>query len=38
MKSYGRPDESWDEAKFRALIEDVLRTAKGARDSYGHTP
>ena len=28
MKSYGKIDESWDEVKFRALIEDALRTAR----------
>ena len=28
MKSYGRPDESWDEARFRALIRDAIHAAK----------
>ena len=28
MKSYGRPDESWDEAKIRALIRDAIHAAK----------
>ena len=27
MKSYGRIDEFWDDAKFRALIEDTLQMA-----------
>ena len=28
MKSYGRPDESWDEARFRALIDEAIHAAK----------
>ena len=28
MKSYGRPDESWDEARFRALIKEAIHVAK----------
>ena len=28
MKSYGRIDEFWDDAKFRALIGDALRMAR----------
>ena len=28
MKSYGMPDESWDEAKIRALIRDVIHAAR----------
>ena len=28
MKSYGRPDESWDEARFRALINEAIHAAK----------
>ena len=28
MKSYGRPDESWDEARFRALIDEAIYAAK----------
>ena len=28
MKSYGRPDESWDEARFRALIRDAIHAAR----------
>ena len=28
MKSYGRPDESWDEARIRALINEAIHAAK----------
>ena len=28
MKSYGRPDELWDEAKIRALIKDAIHATK----------
>ena len=28
MKSYGIPDESWDDARFRALIRDAIHAAK----------
>ena len=28
MKSYGRPDESWNEARFRALIKEAVHAAK----------
>ena len=28
MKSYGMPDESWDEARLRALIRDAIHAAK----------
>ena len=28
MKSYGRPDESWDETKIRALIKEAIHAAK----------
>ena len=28
MKSYGRPDKSWDEARFRALIDEAIHAAK----------
>lgn len=28
MKSYGKPDESWDNARIRALIEDAIHAAK----------
>ena len=28
MKSYGRPDESWDEARFRALIKEAIYAAR----------
>ena len=28
MKSYGRPDESWDEARIRALIDEAIHAAK----------
>ena len=28
MKSYGKPDESWDGARFRALINEAIHAAK----------
>ena len=28
MKSHGRPDESWDEARIRALIRDAIHAAR----------
>ena len=28
MKSYGRPDESWDDDKFRALIKEAIHAAR----------
>ena len=28
MKSYGIPDESWDDARFRALIKEAIHAAK----------
>ena len=28
MKSYGKPDASWDDARFRILVEDALQMAK----------
>ena len=28
MKSYGRPDESWDGARIRALIRDAIHAAR----------
>ena len=28
MKSYGMPDESWDESRFRALINEAIHAAK----------
>ena len=28
MKSYGRPDESWGDARFRALIDEAIHAAK----------
>ena len=33
MKSYGKPDASWDDARFRTIIEDALEMAKEHRKS-----
>ena len=33
MKSYGKPDASWDEAKFRAVIKDMLEMARESKKS-----
>ena len=34
MKSYGKVDESWNEAKFQALIEDALGMAKENKERH----
>ena len=33
MKSYGKPDASWDDARFRAIIEDALEMARERKKS-----
>ena len=33
MKSYGKPDASWNDAKFRAIIEDALEMARERKKS-----
>ena len=34
MKSYGKVDASWDDAKFQAMIEDALRMAREQKKPF----
>ena len=34
MKLYGKVDESWDDAKFQAMIEDALRMARAEKKVF----
>ena len=34
MKSYGKVDEIWDDAKFQAMIEDALQMAREQKKPF----